>query len=609
MESKRLPWGSPAPPELTERYELGSVLGRGAMGAAVRAVQRSLDRSVVLKLMAIAPESAPALVARFEAEARILARISHPGVLPVVDFGVHRELAYVAYPDLGGTSLDRVLAARGRVAPDLAAAWLAQILDALDAVHGIGIVHRDLKPANVLLAEDQGLRLFDFGLARDLDRHTRWTHTGALVGTPLYMAPEQARGEAAEPADDLYAAGVLVYRAIAGSEPFQGGSLEEILDRQLGYDPPALHTVVPETSVGFSLLVQELMAKARRDRPPSAAAALRKLTGLEAAAGAPEDGAGSLEAGAPTLSLGGQAAGPRGAPPASRGKAASTGPGPVAGAWVVALLVALAGLAVPSGVGVEAERDRPGGPRDRALSPERGTVMAGLEDGVPGDVAGPRPVVSGWLARAVTRMRGTRDAQALREGLLAVARSLRAEPDTADLAAVMAVSWLDAAGLDTLVPQVARPLEVLFEGPLPGPAGALVEGAALAQLRRLRGGAGDLEAPERDRILTRLEAAMVPGLPTPWAGERVVAALDHILALDLAEGSRLDFAHLVELREGTLAALSPSARSRAGARLARAIDATGKPLAPGLAGLRARLFEGQVEDLVDVLTGPGTPAR
>ncbi len=627
MDSKVLPWGAPPPPELTERYLLGDVLGKGAMGAAVRAVQRSLDRPVVLKLMPLDEVTDPTLVQRFEAEARILGRISHPRVLPVVDYGVHPGLAFVAYPDLGGVSLDRVLAGRGSVPPEVAAEWLGQVLEGLSEVHRVGIVHRDLKPANVLRAEDGGLRIFDFGLARDLDRSTVMTRPGAVLGTPLYMPPEQIRGEDPDPRDDLYAAGVLCYRALSGSEPFAAPTLNEILDRQLGYDPPPLHTLVPGVPQRLSLLVQDLMAKDRRDRPGSAASARARLTGEPPAAGFHEDGPGAGSLGTSRI------------PASGSGRSSGTYPGSLLGAWVGAGLVVAVGIAVGAlwGRGTAGRHDGipgtdtafdPGAaaPRDEGslvptLAPSDLALEVDEKDGVPFEVAGLRPRVSGWLATAVLgirsiRARSERADESLvdpvrrgREVLLALSRSVRTEPDSADLAAILAALGDDvwqlafpagATGLD--------PWELL-EDPLPGPAGALVEAVVLAHVRRVLAPAGDPTAPEPDEIRARLESAMAPGGPAPWAGERCVAALDRILAGGPPEGPGFDFAPLVELRRRALGGLSQSARSRTGARLARAIDASGSPLAPGLAALRARLFETQVDHLLDDLTGPGSAGR
>ncbi len=363
MTSGRLPWGAPVPEGLQAGYELGELLGSGAFGAAVRATQRSLHRPVVLKLLALDGVLDPQALVRFQAEARILARVEHPGVLPILDTGVEPGVAYLAYPDLGGVSLDRYLADRGRPTLAEVRGWLDGLLAGLAHIHGLGVVHRDLKPANLLRTPDGSLRLFDFGLARDLASASPLTGTGVLLGTPLYMSPELIRAEPAQPGDDLYALGVLAYEFLSGSNPFRARTVEEILDRQLALRPEPLHRAVPEVPEAVSLLVQELLAKDRRRRPGNAEEVRERLRRAW-----PED---------PPRIAG---EGPDGGAGRFGGKA---GPAPVVAVLAMLCLVAGASRVVeePAGPGASA----PEGDRTLLAGSDRNRVWISRAEGELGD--------------------------------------------------------------------------------------------------------------------------------------------------------------------------------------------------------------------------------
>jgi len=257
---------------LGNRYVLGDLVGRGGMAQVYRAHDRVLGRTVAVKMMrAIATGDEER--ARFTDEARMLARLSHPGLVTVLDAAVSDDTPYLVMELVDGPSLAehcRDVA----LEPARVAAIGAQLADALGHVHAAGIVHRDLKPANVLLAEDGRAQLTDFGLARSMSAVMRHTTSGATVGTPAYLAPEQVRGTEVTPAADVYALGLVLIEALTGDCPYQGLPVEAALARLT--TPPAIPDALPRP---WHLLLREMTALDPADRPSTARAAdaLRRL--------------------------------------------------------------------------------------------------------------------------------------------------------------------------------------------------------------------------------------------------------------------------------------------------------------------------------------------
>jgi WD40 repeat protein/tRNA A-37 threonylcarbamoyl transferase component Bud32 len=203
-------------------YEVLSELGRGGMGVVYRARQSKLGRIVALKMILSGAHAGEADLARFRSEAEAVARLLHPNIVQVYEVGEHDGLPYFSLEYCGGGSLEKKLA--GTPLPPAEAAALVEVLaGAMQAAHERGVIHHDLKPANVLLAEDGTPKVTDFGLAKKLDEQGQ-TATGAVMGTPPYMAPEQAGGKAQEigPATDVYALGALLYESLTGRPPFKG---------------------------------------------------------------------------------------------------------------------------------------------------------------------------------------------------------------------------------------------------------------------------------------------------------------------------------------------------------------------------------------------------
>ncbi len=233
------PAQDPAPPAVPG-YQLLGVLGRGGMGVVYKARQLSLGRLVALKMMRDGALAGPAELARFRAEAAAVARLQHPHVVQVYEVGEHAGRPFFSLELVGGGSLAERL--RGTPQPPRRAAELVQTLArAVHHAHQRGIVHRDLKPGNVLLTDDGTPKVSDFGLAKHMDGTADRTATGAVLGTPGYMAPEQAWGKSKiriiGPAADVYALGAILYELLTGRPPFQGETPVDTLQQVIGQDP------------------------------------------------------------------------------------------------------------------------------------------------------------------------------------------------------------------------------------------------------------------------------------------------------------------------------------------------------------------------------------
>ena len=256
------------------RYRIRRRIGDGAMGIVYEAVQLSVERAVAIKVIRESLHHRAA-AKRFLREAQLVTGINHPNVVHIFDYGeTHDGAPYLVMELLAGRTLAEVLAAAGRLDARRACEVGIQLCDALAAAHARGIVHRDLKPANVILLDAPAVRdlvkVLDFGLAKSLSIEsspaTTLTEAGALLGTPLYMAPE-AMGGTVDHRSDLYSLGCMLYELVAGTTPFAGTSINLVLARHLADAPPALPADVPSA---FADVVMALLAKSPDQRPSSA---------------------------------------------------------------------------------------------------------------------------------------------------------------------------------------------------------------------------------------------------------------------------------------------------------------------------------------------------
>jgi hypothetical protein len=264
------------------RFQLGERIGAGGFGEVYLAHHTLMDRDVAIKILHAKYSSDPDAIARFIAEARAVAKISHPNIVDVFDFGQLPDGRHYCVMELiRGTTLRDILRERTRLGVDEALPLLRGIAEAIDAAHTAGVAHRDIKPDNVFVLDGGGVKLIDFGLAkltRDDPAATPVTQTGAVLGTPLYMSPEQCRGKSVGLATDAYSFGALAYHALVGEPPFSGEALELALHHL--HDPPPLPSSRrPDLTARVDRVLLSLLAKAPSARPRSLAVAVDALVG------------------------------------------------------------------------------------------------------------------------------------------------------------------------------------------------------------------------------------------------------------------------------------------------------------------------------------------
>jgi tetratricopeptide (TPR) repeat protein len=261
-ESSRRLWLSTIP-----RYEFLERLGRGGMGAVYRAMDRVLSREVALKVL-VDPLGAPAEArGRFLQEARLAATLQHPNIVPIFDAGEHEGQVFLAMQLIDGSGLEhRKMALRE------AAEAVRDAARAVHYAHERGIIHRDLKPSNVMIDKAGRVFVTDFGLARRSDSAARMTLTGTIVGTPIYMPPEQARGAETDARSDVYSLGATLYELASGKAPFSGANELEILKHVLLDEPPFPRKHAPSLPQDLESVILKAMDKKPPGRYPTAAA-------------------------------------------------------------------------------------------------------------------------------------------------------------------------------------------------------------------------------------------------------------------------------------------------------------------------------------------------
>lgn len=245
-----------------------AVLGRGGMGVVYRAREISLDRAVAIKLINDDLAGDAGARRRFEREARLMASIDHPNVIPVYAAGEEAGHLYLVMRYVDGTDLQALLRAQGRLPASQAARVTEQVASALDAAHQRGLVHRDIKPSNVLLSGDHAY-LTDFGITRLVDERTSSTDAGKWVGTFDYMSPEQLRGESTGPRSDVYSLGCLLYACLAGAPPFHRETTPATITAQLHEEPPSLADGY-DLPRQFDEVIRRALVKQPQDRYGSA---------------------------------------------------------------------------------------------------------------------------------------------------------------------------------------------------------------------------------------------------------------------------------------------------------------------------------------------------
>jgi serine/threonine-protein kinase len=253
---------------VANRYRLEEVIATGGMGQVWRATDQTLDRAVAVKVLRPDTADDAGFVERFRAEARHSAALQHPNIATVHDFGEGAHSAYLVMELIEGKPLSTIIRERAPLPAEEVTEILYQAAIALQAAHNAGVVHRDVKPANIVVDDDGYARLTDFGISRALSGASL-TQTGEVLGTPHYLAPEQAQGKPAGPASDVYALAVVGYEMLTGTRPFAGDSMITPALAHVSQPAPPLPESVPEP---LSTTVMAGLAKDPTQRPESAAA-------------------------------------------------------------------------------------------------------------------------------------------------------------------------------------------------------------------------------------------------------------------------------------------------------------------------------------------------
>jgi len=261
------------------RYRIERELGRGGMGIVYLARDTVLDRAVAFKELPPDLMGDPHMVERFRQEARVLARLSHPYIIQIFDLVEGSGRLWMAMEYVNGGSLDERLEQKKCLAVPEVIRFGIQMAEALAHAHRQGIIHRDFKPANVLINRENNAKVGDFGIAK-LMQGPKLTQTGAVLGSPSYMSPEQATGEQADAQSDVYSFGVTLYEMLTGRPPFTGDTLS-VLTQHLtkpALPPSELNAKIPPT---FDRLVIATLEKKREDRTPDMDKVLHELRGIE----------------------------------------------------------------------------------------------------------------------------------------------------------------------------------------------------------------------------------------------------------------------------------------------------------------------------------------
>jgi serine/threonine protein kinase len=248
------------------------------MGAVYLARDLVLGRRVAIKVMLPEHVTNPETAERFRREARTVASLNHPNIVPVYSVHEASDLAYFVMRYVEGRTLDSVLRHGGRLPPPIVQAVLGQVGRGLSYAHRHGVVHRDIKPANIMIDEDGWALIADFGIAKVRGAQDL-TLAGTTIGTPTYMSPEQCSDHDVTPSSDQYAMGVMAYEMLTGRVPFRGSTIASVVKQQLFDPPPPLQEVYPECPPDLATAVTRMLAKSPDQRWPSVDDAVRQVSG------------------------------------------------------------------------------------------------------------------------------------------------------------------------------------------------------------------------------------------------------------------------------------------------------------------------------------------
>ncbi len=262
-------------------YRIVKELGKGGMGAVYAAIDTRLERQLALKVMLPEYAANAAAKERFLREARAAAKISHDNVVTVYEADERQGVPYIAMQYLEGYPLDGFLKKKGNLSIPQVLRIAMEAAAGLAAAHKIGLVHRDIKPGNLWLEAPNGrVKVLDFGLAKPMDSEVELTKSGAIVGTPAYMSPEQARGEKVDARTDLFSLGVLMYRLCTGKLPFHGPNTMAVLMALATEEPTPVRELNPNVSESLAELTHQLLAKKADARPQSAVEVVKRVRAI-----------------------------------------------------------------------------------------------------------------------------------------------------------------------------------------------------------------------------------------------------------------------------------------------------------------------------------------
>jgi len=261
---------------LDARYRVGSVIARGGMSTVYRGTDTRLDRPVAVKIMDPRMAADPAFRMRFEREARSAARIDHPAVVDVFDYGNDGDTLFLVMELVEGATLRDVLRARGALGVPAALAVMEPVLLGLAEAHRLGMVHRDVKPENVLISDTREVKVADFGLVVAAAQAGA-SHVGMIMGTVAYLSPEQVATGAADVRSDVYAAGVMLYEMLTGVPPYSGDSAISVAYRHVNSDVPPPSLIAGDVPPELDALVRRATRRDPAGRPADATAMLAEL--------------------------------------------------------------------------------------------------------------------------------------------------------------------------------------------------------------------------------------------------------------------------------------------------------------------------------------------
>lgn len=246
-------------------YQIVAPLGTGGMASVYKAYQSGMERYVAIKVLPRYFAHDPQLAARFQQEAKVLASLQHPHILPIFDFGEADDHTYIAMPFIKNGTLADWLQGQPLPLPDILRI-ITQVADALDYAHGQGLVHRDVKPSNILMDERGNCLLSDFGIVKLLEGSAQFTTDSTTVGTPKYMSPEQGLGEPLDRRSDVYALGLILFEMNTGSAPFDADTPMAMMFKHVNASLPVPRHLNPDLPVAIEAVIQKALAKNPNDR-------------------------------------------------------------------------------------------------------------------------------------------------------------------------------------------------------------------------------------------------------------------------------------------------------------------------------------------------------